>query len=211
MLRPLTRQQLIEKIQRRLYNWEDRLFEWRHGLELGVNVVHSDLITEHQAVLAHATAYQAVWCQNLRVLFREATKTGIALRHFVDIGSGKGKACFYAARRLPVEHIIGVEFSRPLIEVANNNLHRFNDKRITFHCADATTFALPDGNTLVFMFNPFDVLIFTRFIENHLDHFKRHQSLIAYANDNHHAVLPRYGFETLFRSQSWKMSLHRIS
>lgn len=61
------------------------------------------------------------------------------------------------------------------------------------------------------MFNPFDDVILDKFIENNLNHFKTHDSIIAYANDIHRKSLARYGFETIFRNQSRKISLHQLS
>jgi len=207
---PPSRTPISLKIQRRLFNLEDRLFERRRGLELSTKVSHAELVSDDAACLAHATAYQAVWCQNLRLLFRAAAKTGIDLRHFVDIGSGKGKACFYAAGKRPFDTIVGIEFSPPLVAAAQANARRFGAQNIHFHCADATRHPLPGGNSLVFMFNPFDAVLFEQFVVNHLDHFRRHDSLIAYANDNHHEMLQRRGFQMVYRHPKWKMSLHRF-
>ena len=80
----------FEKISRMLFSLEDWLFETRYGLQLGGIVQHSSLSSENPMSLAHATAYHAVWCRNLRELFTEANKTGIVCENFIDIGSGKG-------------------------------------------------------------------------------------------------------------------------
>ena len=81
--------------------------------------------------------------------------------------------------------MIGVEFSAPLVQIANGNKERFGQDNITFLNADATQYVLPDGSSLVFLFNPFDEVILEKFISNNLEHYRRHRSLIAYSNDVH--------------------------
>ena len=105
-------------------------------------------------------------------------------------------------KKMKFEKIIGVEFSKPIIAIANN--HRFKCENIAFLQADAMDFMLPQASNLVFMFNPFDEVVLDRFIENNLEHFKTHKSMIAYANDRHKKSLMTYGFETIFKNQSRK-------
>ena len=107
--------------------------------------------------------------------------------------------------------IIGVEFSKPIIDIAIANNHRFRGENIAFVQADAMDFMLPQASNLVFMFNPFDEVVLDRFIENNLNHFKTHNSIVAYANDRHKKSLAKYGFETIFRNQNRKISLHQLS
>ena len=58
----------------------------------------TEVINNNLNAIAHATVYHAVWCRNLRELFDDVNKSGIAFQNFIDIGSGKGKACFYAKK-----------------------------------------------------------------------------------------------------------------
>lgn len=211
MTNKISFQIILEKIKRQLFNLEDRFFEKQHGLKLGGIIPHESLMGDNKNSLIHATAYYAVWCRNLRELLGEVEKTGIAVHNFVDIGSGKGKACFYASKKMKFGKIIGVEFSKPIIEIAIENNKIFGRKNIEFIQADANDFILPHGNSLVFMFNPFDNVMLDKFIENNLNHFKTHGSIIAYANDIHRKSLATYGFETIFRNQTRKISLHQLS
>ena len=200
----------VEKIKRQSFDLEDLFFEKWHRLDVGGIVPPKNLMDDDHHSAAHATGYYAVWCRNLRELFDEVKKSGIAFQNFVDIGSGKGKACFYASRKRKFEKIIGVEFSKPIIDIAVANNNRFKGESITFVLADAMDFMLPPASNLVFMFNPFDEVVLEKFIENNLDHFKTHHSVIAYANDRHKKSLTKYGFETIFRNQSRKISLHQL-
>jgi SAM-dependent methyltransferase len=198
-----------EPAKRWWFHLEDYCFEKWHQIELGGVVTHADLISCHSDSLPHATAYHAVWCRNLRELVQEALKTGIQFHSFVDIGSGKGKACFYVSRYRTFSSILGVEFSEPLVATAARNQRAFRSERITFLQADASTFVLPDCPTLVFMFNPFSDVIMHRFLESNRSHFTLNDSAIAYANDKQRHTLAMHGFEAVFRNQTRNISLWR--
>jgi SAM-dependent methyltransferase len=198
----------LAALKRKIYDFEDWLFEKRYGLQLGGIVANGDLMTDSPSK-RHATFYQAVECRSLRELLREATKTGFNFGYFVDIGSGKGKACFYAYTRRTFPQVLGIEFSEGLIAVAETNKRSFDQPSVAFLNADATQYQLPEANCLVFMYNPFDDVGLERFISCNLNHFKTHDSVIAYANDIRRMVLTGFGFETLYRSQTTKVSLYR--
>jgi SAM-dependent methyltransferase len=88
--------------------------------------------------------------------------------HFVDIGSGKGRVLCLAAL-YPFKSVTGVEFSRELSAIADRNIEGFRHpgrkcELVRSVCADATAFELPDGPTLVYLFNPFRGAIMTRFV-----------------------------------------------
>lgn len=203
-------QAIVEKIRRLAYEFEDYLFEKRYWLEIGGVIPNEELVAENQLSLEHATAYHAVWCRNLRELFLEAKKTEIPFDAFVDIGAGKGKACFYAHLKMPALTILGVEFSGPLVKVANRNKQRFNSSRVGFINADANEYLLPDSTKLVFMFNPFDNVVLERFLANNADHFRQRRSVISYANCIHRMSLSRLGFETIFRNPTRHISLCQL-
>lgn len=206
----LLKQSILESAKRKIFDIEDYLFEKRHALDLGGIILNKNLISDKEDSLLHATAYHAVWCRNLREIFFEANKTGYCFENFIDIGAGKGKACFYAQTKQSFENIIGVEFSKPLVDIANKNKKKFGAKNINFMHADATDFSLPDQSNLIFMFNPFDNVVLEKFISNNMEHFKNHHSVIAYANDVQRMSLTKFGFETIFRNQTRKISLYQL-
>ncbi len=183
---------------------EDLVFEKRHGLDCRGFIESKDLETVHAKALPHSRAYQAISCAALRELLDEAVKTGIKFDNFIDLGSGKGKACFYVATRYVFRKIIGVEFSGPLIDDANANGRNFTKTfkhgNICFSNEDAATFSLPVGNNLIFLYNPFGDVILQQFIDNNLHKFRQSNSIIAYANDKHRLCLAKAGFATLFES-----------
>jgi len=78
---------------------------------------------------------------------------------FVDIGCGKGKVLL-SAMVLPFKHIVGVEYSVHLSQVANENIAsvRLLARRcasVQIICADATQYQIADEPTIFFFANPF--------------------------------------------------------
>lgn len=78
---------------------------------------------------------------------------------FVDLGSGMGRVVLLAARRA-YRQIVGIEISPALHEVALENLARVDRERL--RCKDvrllrrdAARYALPAGNLVVYLYNPF--------------------------------------------------------
>lgn len=76
----------------------------------------------------------------------------------VDFGSGKGRVLLVAAA-FPFQRIVGVEFSRELHDVAQENIRRLRPRprcpRIESVHVDALAFSLPLEPLVIFMFNPF--------------------------------------------------------
>jgi SAM-dependent methyltransferase len=199
---------LAAKGHRAIVRVEDLIFEKWHRLDCGGYIANDSLESAYSASLPHANPYEAVRCAHLGELIEEARKRGIVFDNFIDLGSGKGKACFYAATKCNFKQIIGVEFSGQLVEVADANKRNFGAENISFLNIDATLFALPKGNNLVFLFNPFGEVVLEKFLENNIHHFRESRSVIAYANDEHRLCLARFGFASFFRNQVSRGSLH---
>src|SRR5205085_4058663 len=82
---------------------------------------------------------------------------------FVDLGSGKGRAVVMAAR-LGFREVIGVEVSERLHRIAKRNIAEIQtaparentaQPRFNLTRADAATYSIPAGRTLVYLYNPF--------------------------------------------------------
>jgi SAM-dependent methyltransferase len=200
---------LAVKTYRAIVRIDDFMFEKRHRLNCGGYIEPKYLANIGPAALPHAGSYEGVRCAHAKELIDAARKTGIVFDNFVDLGSGKGKACFYAAKKYRFKQIIGVELSDELVDVANANRIRFGVDHISFLKRDAALFVLPEGNNLVFLFNPFDEVILQEFLQNNMHRFRQSQSVIAYANDRGRLCLARHGFATLFRNQDSRGSLHQ--
>lgn len=88
------------------------------------------------------------WCIENAGLDLQATT-------FLDIGCGKGRTLIIAAQ-YPFANVTGVEYSAELAAICERNLRTVEARR---RCAvvneDAEHFAFPDGDLLVYMYNPF--------------------------------------------------------
>lgn len=197
---------LRESALRRIYDLEDRCFDLRNGIRTRGVVVGADLHTD-SPFKQHATAYHAVWTRNIRTLLRECFARGHKPDVFIDVGCGKGKACFYAARTRRFEKLIGFDFDATLIAAAQVNGQAFGDAPIVFAHRDATEFDLPAGRCFIFMFNPFGAEVMRLFLARNAQAIRDKGSVIAYANDAQREVLERFGFECFYRDSLRKLSL----
>lgn len=178
---------------------EDFLFEKAHGLECRGRIPLGKLFQDDTSPMLDRYGYEAVSCLNLRTLINEAVRRRRRFDNFIDIGAGKGKACFYAAKQYDFKKIVGVELSDQLLQIAEFNREKFHASHIAFVQANAAEFVLPPGDNFVFLYNPFDDTVMEKFITANIDHFKKYNSIIAYANDRHRACLTEAGFMPLYR------------
>jgi 16S rRNA G966 N2-methylase RsmD len=72
---------------------------------------------------------------------------------FVDLGAGKGRVLLIASS-FGFKRLIGVEFAEELVKIARKNLQSCTGTEII--CADAADFEFPDGNLVIYLFNPFE-------------------------------------------------------
>ena len=108
---------------------------------------------------------------------------------FVDVGSGKGRLVLIAARH-PFRSVIGVELSAPLCEIARRNIQnaasRFNCiAPIEIVCADARTYAIPDGSCTLFFYDPFFGEVADRVVTNIVRSFEAapREIIVLYYSD----------------------------
>jgi predicted RNA methylase len=79
---------------------------------------------------------------------------------FIDIGSGKGRALFGAARH-PFKKVIGIELSSSAFNIARSNLQTVKKSLLACHDVElvrmnALDFEFPMQNLVLWMFNPFN-------------------------------------------------------
>lgn len=89
---------------------------------------------------------------------------------FVDLGSGKGRALFYAAD-WPFRRIVGVEIAPALHEIAIGNTRVYSSPsqrcdRFELVCSDAAVWEPPDEKLLVYVFQPFPEDVFASVMRN---------------------------------------------
>jgi precorrin-6B methylase 2 len=197
----------MELAKRSFFAIEDFVFEKRNHLTLsGIENV-KELDSHNLDSIQHANHSQQVWCRNIRELFKQAQLTGTHFKSFIDIGSGKGKACLYISSKKQIEDVIGIELLPPLVVIANQNKARLGAHNVAFINADAKSFTLPSNDSIVFLFNPFDEVVLESFISHNILHFRNHKSVIAYANDVHRQSLVKFGFFPIYENHTRKISV----
>jgi SAM-dependent methyltransferase len=157
--------------------------------------------------IEHATVYQAVETEYFNEILGVACAYRPSYDFFLDIGSGKGKACILAARSNKFKKIIGVEISESLIQTANQNAKKSNSHEIVFLHEDASNFRIPNGAALIFIYNPFDCSILEKFITLNYWQIKLTGSVIVYLNDIHRSVFEQNAFGTIYENKDNLISL----
>ena len=132
---------------------------------------------------------------------------------FVDFGSGKGRALFFAAQ-FGYRRIVGVEFAVELHEQAVDNIRSSATERqvcceIESVLVDATGFEIPDGPCVLFFFNPFEAPVMAQVAAKIKASFeaKPRELVVAYYNPVWASVIEALGiFELVHRSNPRLMS-----
>lgn len=123
-----------------------------------------------------------------------------------DIGSGTG----FLIRILFLfgfKRAIGIEYNQNLVERSELNLKKFITKgTCAIYCDDATIFKIPEGDSVIFFFNPFGQNSIERFFQNNTDYFSSNKCYVVYINDLHVDKIPN-NFLILFRNSLLKFSI----
>ena len=124
---------------------------------------------------------------------------------FIDMGSGKGRVLFVAAE-YPFRKVIGVEFSKDLHEeaVANLKQYKYSGQRcadIEPVLADAREFEFPEGNMVIYLFNPFGEEVTGRMLENLERSLERHprHAIVVMLWPEHSDVVERMAIMRVYR------------
>ena len=136
---------------------------------------------------------------------------------FVDFGCGKGKTLLLAAE-LGFREIIGVEISRELIAIANDNVKVYlnrtgRDTRCQLVCTDARDYRmLPCGPAVFYFHNPFGEEVIREVLKNierSLAAAPR-EAYIVYLNPQHRGPLDESAFLSPMKVTAW-YSIHKAS
>lgn len=134
--------------------------------------IHPTKLNIESTNLVHAVAYGGSDPRSFRTTIA-ALPIDYRQFTFVDFGSGKGRAILLATEFL-FKKIVGIEFSRELHAIAQENIRRFNRDRskcnaVESVCMDAVDFPLPDDCLVCYFCNPFDGTIMGKVLANIAD------------------------------------------
>jgi 16S rRNA G966 N2-methylase RsmD len=101
---------------------------------------------------------------------------------FVDLGCGTGRTLILAARR-GFQRIVGVEFSQELANIARRNMLKVGITAEILEM-DACQYKFPEGNLLIYMYNPFGGGVMQSVIGNLLEgrHYNSDKAFVVYLN-----------------------------
>ncbi len=146
----------------------DRIFDYRFRVDTSglVEVAKIDVDPERKTDSFH---YEPTPVPALRSMLG-ALDIDHSKYTIVDFGSGKGRVLLLASE-YPYNRILGVEFSRTLHEIAENNIRAWKSPRqksfnITSICGDAGDFDIPSDPVVLFFFTPFRAPLSDRVIAN---------------------------------------------
>jgi SAM-dependent methyltransferase len=193
------RSQLIPSIFNKIYGVLYLLFEYKNSFDFSGYISISKI---------DGSIYHGYSPYYLKILLKETNIPDFNCYNFIDIGSGKGRICIYASY-YPFKKIIGVEYSDFLFNISKNNLALTNFKNCEFLCENAVNYLIPHGNTIIFLFNPFNATILNEFLKKNLNHFKTNNSIIIYTNDIYFKTIENLGFDRRISNSIWKTSLFR--
>jgi hypothetical protein len=132
----------------------------------------------------------------------------------VDYGSGKGRVLLVAAA-FPFRRVVGVEFSRELHDVAQENIRRLRPRprcqRIESVNVDALAFSLPLEPLVIFMFNPFGPAVLAPLMEGIRSSLRAHprDAWLIYVSPFHaHLISAPFN---LVESRTWHNLYHATS
>lgn len=210
----------ISKLRRAYYDWQDRQYEKSIGCDFGGIIHHSDLKLT-AAGGEYGNSYQAAWTRNIRVLLNQALKLNAYPQNFIDIGSGKGKVCIYAALHPQLvcsqTQVVGIELDSQLLAASKHNITNLTKrlgaagklyKFASIRCerADALTYKLPQGKSIIFIFNSLRGEGFTKMMKNFAAQMGPHD-LICYANDVERQTMLNLGFKEHYSDRKFKLSV----
>lgn len=176
----------------------------------GINTTGADELKTLKAAgidTSHSTIYMPV---TYMVIEDALNKINLKNKtHFLDIGSGKGRALCVAAH-WGFKKITGVDFSKQFCEQANRNLSITHQKIQTFQYsvvnADAAKFSIPADVNCILLFNPFDEVIMKIVaddIAKSLAENPRELNII-YANPLYKKLFLEKGFNEIYHRKSYE-------
>ena len=182
-------------------------FDLTHGVDTDGWIELDELDAAGESYL-YAQAYVATAANAFREMLN-----GVPIKHedftFIDMGSGKGRTLLLASE-WPFKKVIGVEFAKQLHDIARENIRRYRSDsqqcgEIESVCADAGVFPIPEGNLLIYFYNPFEEQIMRKVLANLARSLENHprQIVIIYNKPILDALFEPAGFVRVVRDENY--------
>jgi hypothetical protein len=182
----------------RLAAWQGARFDAAYGTDTARHVPVADLVRVPGDLRQHAVHYEPSALPKIRRalgVVRRHLGPAISSYSFVDVGSGKGLVVLLASRE-PYRHVHGVELAPDLHAIARTNHEKFLARHraatpVTWWCMNALDFPMPEGNLVVYLYNPFDELLTAHLVDRLAAADGRRHLVIVYINPVHRHVFER--------------------
>ncbi|MEO6253989.1 MAG: class I SAM-dependent methyltransferase [Ferruginibacter sp.] len=199
-----------------LDNWDFKIAWYMIRQEIkgenkyGINTTGADELQKLDELgvdITHATIYMPVSFLLLEEIFQQLSSA--PRNHFLDIGSGKGRALCIAAHH-GFRKVTGIDFSKDLCEIAKENLNLTRQKmpalEFTVINNDAFYYEIPDSVDCIFMFNPFDDIIMSAVVNNIFESLQNNPRRlhIIYVNPLHKEQFLKAGYSEKWYSKKMK-------
>jgi len=166
-----TRDAFLELLpSRRKARFGDLDYDWEHSVNttrsnIGVGTQFLTGVTARPYFATEPWLFEQIMegltlnIQQLAVSQGVVARAGLREFTFIDLGSGKGRALFIAAE-YPFRKVLGVEYSTEIQQAALENIRCYSHPRqrcrdVESVVANAAEYEFPDGNLVLFLFNPF--------------------------------------------------------
>jgi CelD/BcsL family acetyltransferase involved in cellulose biosynthesis/SAM-dependent methyltransferase len=194
--------------------WRGRWFDWRNRVDTDPRIAVAELTDIDARLARHAVHYEATSIPKFERAMRIVGSRADGFT-FIDLGSGKGRALMLAAR-LPFRRVIGVEISQRLHAAAVANTAAFAARHrglspMDCLCADASAYELPEGDLVIFLYNPFDATLLAQARDRMLAACARtaRELCVIYINPLHHHLFENDEFTCDHRDNSLAVYWHR--
>lgn len=164
-------------------------------------------LEDHGIDISHATIYMPVSYDLLEDIFEQLPAT--VRSHFLDIGSGKGRALCVAAHK-GFKQVTGLDFAKDLCEQAKENLATTMQKipslKYKIINNDAFYFKIPDDVDYIFLFNPFDEIIMSGVANNIFKSLQNNprKLTVIYVNPLHKNIFLKAGYKETWYTKKMK-------
>jgi hypothetical protein len=175
-------------------------FDRRYGTDTFTSLPLSAMDGVDGGLLDHAVQYEVSAIPKFNRAMSSLRRAGMddpGQYSFIDVGSGKGLIVMLAARQA-FKGVYGVEMAPALHEIAGNNVRIFEAQGasrspITLSCGNALTYQWPDGNVIVYLYNPFDEELTSDFIDRIVMEARRgdRRVSVVYVNPVHKSLFER--------------------
>lgn len=184
------------------FNW----FDMSSNIETGVYVDKEDLYDSIDSPnIQHMNRYGPTNIKQLNKSFRQLLSIDKTLLDsgLIDIGCGKGRVLIMA-EKLGFKSVIGVEFSKKLCDICEENLKKIKSKVSRVICADATNYEFSGDIRTFYFYNPFEYILLEKVLKNIKEYLKSkdHAAYVVYIDPRKFGRLDSKEYELLINDES---------